>query len=139
MPLVVYDPRLPAEERGTRRGQTALSIDLAPTMLEMAGATVPEAMQGRSLVPLLKGRTPPWRNEFFYEHLFQHKTIPCTEAVRDSRYKYIRFVDSDPLHEELYDLENDPDEAHNLAPHADHAATLKRMRGQWAAWRERAK
>jgi len=107
VPLVVYDPRLPAAERGTRRDQTVLTIDLAPT--------------------------------FFYEHLFKHRTIPCSEAVRDSRYKYIRYVESDPLCEELYDLEKDPDEAHNLANDPAHAATLERMREKWTAWHERAK
>jgi arylsulfatase A-like enzyme len=139
VPLVVYDPRLPAAQRGTRRDEMALSIDLAPTMLDMAGVDIPEAMQGRSLVPLLKGEKPPWRTEFFYEHLFKHPRIPRTEAVRDQRYKYIRFVDSEPLYEELYDLENDPDEAHNLAKDPTHAATLERMRQKWAAWREKVK
>ena len=119
--------------------QIALSIDLAPTMLEMAGVEVPDAMQGRSLVPLVQGEEPEWRTEFFYEHLFQHASIPCTEAVRDSRYKYIRFVDRDPPCEELYDLKSDPHEAHNLAAEPEHAATLERMRAKWAAWRERAK
>jgi len=135
----VYDPRLPAAERGTRRDQTVLTIDLAPTMLAMAGVAVPNTMQGRSLTPLLEGETPEWRTEFFYEHLFKHRTIPCSEAVRDSRYKYIRYVESDPLCEELYDLEKDPDEAHNLANDPAHAATLERMREKWTAWHERAK
>ncbi len=139
VPLVVYDPRLPAAERGTRRDQTVLTIDLAPTMLAMAGVAVPNTMQGRSLTPLLEGETPEWRTEFFYEHLFKHRTIPCSEAVRDSRYKYIRYVESDPLCEELYDLEKDPDEAHNLANDPAHAATLERMREKWTAWHERAK
>jgi arylsulfatase A-like enzyme len=139
VPLVVYDPRLPADQHGTRRDQVALSIDLAPTMLEMAGVEVPGAMQGRSLVPLLKGETPRWRKEFFYEHLFKHPRIPCSEAVRDARYKYIRFVDREPAYEELYDLENDPNEAHNLAEDPEHADTLREMRAKWTAWRERVK
>lgn len=139
VPLVVYDPRLPEDRRGTRRDQPVLSIDLAPTMLDMAGVEAPEAMQGSSLVPLVDGKKPEWRTEFFYEHLFKHARIPCTEAVRGPQYKYIRFVDSDPLYEELYDLKSDPDEAHNLAGKPEHAATLKRMREKWAAWRERVK
>ena len=139
VPLVVYDPRLPADRRGTRRAEPVLSIDLGPTMLEMAHAKIPERMQGRSLVPLVRGEQPEWRTEFFYEHLFQHAKIPCSEGVRDSRYKYIRFVDSDPLYEELYDLKLDPDEAHNLATDPRQAATLDRMREKWADWREQAK
>ena len=139
VPLVVYDPRLPENRRGTRRDETVLSIDLAPTMLQMAGVEAPEAMQGSSLVPLVAGQKPEWRTDFFYEHLFKHARIPCTEAVRDPQYKYIRFVDSVPLYEELYDLGSDPDEAHNLAGKPEHAATLERMREKWAAWRRRAK
>ena len=139
VPLVIYDPRLPASQRGTRRDQTALSIDLAPTMLAMADVEIPERMQGENLVPLLQGKSPAWRSEFFYEHLFDHKTIPRTEGVRDQRYKYIRFVDSDPLCEELYDLDNDQDEAHNLAKKPEYAKTLEVMRKKWQAWREKAK
>ena len=139
VPLVIYDPRLPAERHGTRREEMALSIDLAPTMLDMAGVAVPDSMQGKSLVPLVRGEKPPWRTEFFYEHLFRHGRIPCSEAVRDETTKYIRFVDTDPPYEELYDLKSDPDEAHNLANRPEHAATLQRMRQKWAAWHERAK
>jgi arylsulfatase A-like enzyme len=116
-----------------------LSIDLAPTMLAMAGVKTPEGMQGESLLPLIRGGKPPWRSEFFYEHLFRHPIIPRSEAVRNQRYKYIRFIDSDPLYEELYDLSTDPDEAHNLAGKPERAETLNRMREKWQAWRQRAK
>jgi len=139
VPLVIFDPCLPARQKGTRRTQAALSIDIAPTILEMAGAEIPPAMQGKSLVPILEGKRPPWRTEFFYEHLFPHATIPRSEAVRGPRYKYIRYLDSQPLYEELYDLQSDPNEAHNLAADPAHAATLERMRKEWAAWREKAK
>jgi arylsulfatase A-like enzyme len=139
VPLVVYDPQLPEDRRGTRCEQTALSIDLAPTMLAMAGVGIPEKMQGKSLLPLIRGEKPPWRSEFFYEHLFVHKTIPRSEAVRDARFKYIRFLDVQPPYEELYDLAVDPHEAHNLAGKPEHAATLQRMREKWRAWRERVK
>ncbi len=139
VPLVVYDPRLPADRRGRRCDRMTLSIDLAPTMLAMAGVKIPERMQGQSLLPLIRGEDPPWRTEFFYEHLFRHQRIPRNEAVRTERYKYIRFLDVDPPYEELYDLSADPSEAHNLAGRPKHAETLGRMRAKWAAWRQRAK
>lgn len=139
VPLVIYDPRLPAKRRGTRDDSMVLSIDLAPTMLAMAGAEAPATMQGESLLPLVQGDKTPWRNDFFYEHLFRHAKIPCSEGVRDQRYKYIRFLDVDPPYEELYDLAADPDEAHNLASSAEHTAALARMRQKWNAWREQAK
>lgn len=139
VPLVVYDPSLPAGQRGKRCDQTVLSIDMAPTMLAMAGVEIPRQMQGKSLLPLIKGQKPSWRTEFFYEHLFRHARIPRNEAVRDRRYKYIRFLDIEPPYEELYDLSVDTDEAHNLAGKPEHAATLKRMREKWQSWQQRAK
>lgn len=137
VPLIVHDPRLPADRRGTRRDEIALNVDLAPTLLGLAGLPVPEGMQGRSLVPLLRGDRPSdWRTEFFYEHLFQHPRIPPTEAVRTQRWKYIRYVDSNPLFEELYDLDRDPLEERNLASDADHHDLLEAMRERWRRWRE---
>ena len=138
VPLVVHDPRLAADRRGARSEAMALSIDVAPTILAMAGVDAPSSMQGESLAPLLEGIKTPWRTEFFYEHLFQHPRIPSTEAVRDARYKYIRFVDRDPVHEELYDLQADPYEAHNLAGKSEWNETLCRMRAKWKALRAKA-
>ena len=139
VPLIIYDPRLPPSERGTRRNEMALSIDMAPTMLDMAGAPLPEGMQGRSLVPLLRKQETPWRKEFFYEHLFRHPRIPPTEAVRTERWKYIRYIDTDPLYEELYDLRNDPLEEHNLVSATEHHDVAESMRRKWRQWREKAK
>jgi len=126
VPLVVYDPRASKKLRGRVLGQVALNVDIAPTILESAGIKVPEQMQGRSLVPLLKGKKPKWRTEFFYEHPFEHKTIAKTVAVRTQDYKYARYVDYD--YEELYDLKLDPDESINLAKDEKYQKTLKSLR-----------
>lgn len=134
VPLVVYDPRLPPELRGQRRQEMVLSIDLAPTVLELAGLPIPEGMQGRSLVPLLRGEKPPWREEFYYEHLFEHALIPKTEGVRTQRWKYFRYL-VDPPFEELYDLQTDPHEAKNLAADPQYAAVLEELRAKMDAWR----
>lgn len=139
VPLIVCDPRLPPSRQGTRRDEMALNIDLAPTLLELAAAPIPERMQGRSLVPLVAGQQPEWRHEFFYEHHFKHPRIPPSEAVRTERWKYMRFVDSQPLYEELYDLPADPPEENNLAQSPRHAGTLDEMRAKWAQLREQAK
>ena len=126
VPLVVYDPRAPKKLRGLTRDQFALNIDIAPTILQLAGLPVPEQMQGQSLLPILKGKNPSWRTEFFYEHLFRHKTIAKSEALRTQRYKYARYIDYD--YEELYDLVNDPHETNNLAPNPEYANTLISLR-----------
>ncbi len=132
VPLVVYDPRSNAARRGVRLEQMALNIDLAPTMLELAGLPVPEMVQGRSLLPLLRGDPAAWRDDFFCEHLFTTPTviIPRCEGVRSRDWKYIRYIDQDPLHEELFHLESDPDEARNLSTDAAHAGDLKRLRAR---------
>ena len=137
VPLVVYDPRLPKNAKGKRRNETVLTIDIAPTLLDLAGAKPPKVMQGRSLRPLLEGRdVDDWRTEFFYEHLFKHPKIPASEGVRTDRWKYLRYVDQKPVYEELYDLKADPEEAKNLAGEEKYAAALETMRRKWKKMRE---
>jgi arylsulfatase A-like enzyme len=126
VPLIVFDPRASRSRRGVSCEQMALNVDIAPTILKLAGLAVPEQMQGRSLLPLLKGRKPKWRTDFFYEHLFKHRTIARTEALRTQRFKYARYIDFD--YEELYDLKNDPLETVNLAKDEKYQQTLKSLR-----------
>ncbi|MBA7612617.1 Bifunctional sulfatase/alpha-L-rhamnosidase [subsurface metagenome] len=126
VPLVVFDPRADSKRRGVTLDQMALNVDIAPTILELAGLNVPQQMQGRSLVPLLQGRRPKWRTDFFYEHLFEHKTIAKSEALRTQRWKYACYVDFD--YEELYDLDNDPAETVNLAKDDKYQGILKSLR-----------
>ena len=86
VPLIVHDPRLPVGRRGARTDDFALSIDIGPTMLDLAGVAAPEQMQGRSFAPILRGETPAdWRTEFYYEHYFVPRPewnmrIPATKA-----------------------------------------------------------
>jgi len=126
VPLIVFDPRAPMNRRGVTIEQFALNIDIAPTILELAGVGAPRKMQGRSLVALLKGQKPRWRTEFFYEHLLKYKTIPKSEALRTQRFKYARYIDYD--YEELYDLQNDPQETTNLAEDKKYRRILKSLR-----------
>jgi len=129
VPFLVCDPRLPKALRGQTPKQMALNVDVAPTMLEMAGLPVPKAMQGSSVVPLLQGKAPAdWRTDFFCEHLFAHGTIPKYEGVRTERWKYARFFEQQPVHEELYDLAKDFDEEHNLVGDPEHRGVLERLR-----------
>ncbi len=129
VPLIIADPRLPKSRRGSTEDAFALNVDLAPTMLDIAGVAVPQGMQGRSLRPLLEGRAPgDWRTEFFYEHHSVAKRIPPVEAVRTQRWKYIRWMEPNPVSEELYDLQADPLEEKNLATVGEFAAILKQLR-----------
>lgn len=114
VPLVVCDPRQSKERRGVGRDQMALNIDLAPTLLALAGVPVPSGMQGRDLTPVLRGESPAWRDEFFYEHRFQHKGIPKSEGVRTARYVYWKYLDVERDAEWLFDLQTDPGQTRNL-------------------------
>ncbi len=155
VPLVIYDPGLERTQRGTRRDQVVLNLDIAPTIIDLAGTDKPDRMQGHSLLPLLKGSVPDWRTEFFYEHRLDDRrsggrkgsAIPQSEGVRTPEWKYIRWFGAStllnanptPLGEELYDLKQDPDEALNLAQSPGHAEQLGTMREKWLHWRERVK
>jgi len=143
IPLFIHDPRLPAAARGRSVDAQALSIDFAPTMLAMAGLPTPAGMQGESLTPFLEGAPDTWRESWYYEHHFGSRgrevRIPANEGVHTGDWKYVRWVDEEPLFEQLFDLRNDPHEMHNLAGDPDQAARLEAMRAQWADWRERVK
>jgi arylsulfatase A-like enzyme len=93
-----------------------LNLDMAPTMLDLAGLPVPADMQGKSMMPLAEGQKDvPWRKDWLYEYYeypgFEN-VRPC-RGVRTSRYKYIHFY-LEPEEFELYDLQTDPDERNNL-------------------------
>jgi N-acetylglucosamine-6-sulfatase len=114
--LVRYPPEVPA---GSRPTELALTVDLAPTVLEFAGAPISSEIQGRSLAPVLRGQSVPWREsilvEFYtYENPFPHLLDMDYRAVRNDRYKYIHWV-KHPALDELYDLTADSLELRNLA------------------------
>lgn len=127
VPLAIAGPGLdPGVE-----ARFALNVDIAPTLLELAGVPVPERMHGRSLVPLLRGEPVEWRHRFLYEAPRSELGSWPLFAVRDERFKYVRTYDlNDPervAFEELYDLRSDPHEMRNLARDGTHAAVLDRM------------
>jgi arylsulfatase A-like enzyme len=134
-PLVIRDPRRP-EMAGTRLAETALNIDLCPTMLSLAGLEPAVSMNGRDLAPLLRGEAAPWRSEWFYEHLFEHPRIPKSEGVRGGRWKYFTFFEQIPPYEFFYDMEADPGEEANLSGKAEYRPQLETMRQRRRAWVE---
>ncbi len=139
VPLIVHDPRAPASRRGKTLKPMALNIDMAPTLLSLAGVPAPACMQGKSLVPLMDGTAGPWRKDFFYEHLFERDNIPKSEGVRTTRWKYIRYFEQEPVYEELYDLERDPHEENNLVAASSHRDVLASLRKRCDELREAAK
>ncbi|MDE3178637.1 MAG: DUF4976 domain-containing protein, partial [Acidobacteriota bacterium] len=101
---------------GMATERMALNLDLAPTILELAGLAPPKEMQGRSLVPFLKGgEPPPWRKDWLYEYYEYpgNQQVKPNRGVRTERYKLIHYY-LPPEEFELYDLEHDPGELFNL-------------------------
>jgi arylsulfatase A-like enzyme len=100
---------------GSVQSAMALNIDFAPTFLELAGLKVPADIQGRSLLPLLEGKTPSdWRTSMYYRYYHDpgHHNTRAHYGVRTESHKLIYFWKKDQW--ELYDLVNDPRELKNV-------------------------
>jgi N-acetylglucosamine-6-sulfatase len=121
-------------QQGQRLDGFALSIDIAPTMLEFAGVPPPTNLQGRSLMPLLRDATIDWREDFLIEY-FSDTVFPRIrnmgyQAVRTQRWKYIQYQELKDM-DELYDLQSDPHELSNViatGPVAEMQRRLARLR-----------
>jgi arylsulfatase A-like enzyme len=139
VPCVVYDPRLPQTVRGQVRDEVVLNIDLAPTMLSLAGVKSPDRMQGADVSPLLRGEKPEWRQELFYEHTYTEawpRELPKSIGVRTEEWKYIRYVSERPVVEQLFNLQSDPHELKNLAASPEHRQVLEHLRKRTDAYRK---
>lgn len=120
--------RLPGGKKG-KIDQMVQNIDYAPTFLELAGVPIPDDIQGVSLLPLLKGENPSdWRTSLyyhFYEYPAEHK-VKRHYGVRNNRYKLIHFY-NDIDEWELYDLQKDPHELHNVYAAPEYADVKAQM------------
>jgi len=113
--------------------QMALNVDLAPTLLDLAGVKIPESMQGRSWRPLLEGNAASanWRSAFFYEYFYERNyAIPTVLAVRTDKAKLIKYPGHDDW-TELFDLSSDPYETKNLASDPAAKDLLTKMQAEF--------
>jgi N-acetylglucosamine-6-sulfatase len=129
-PLIMRFPRL--IEPGTEVTSLVVSVDLAPTVLDVAGVEIPRHVQGRSLVPLLSGDTDRVHDAILIEYYSHENPFPWTakldyRIVRQGRYKYIRWIRFDD-EAELYDMGTDPYELRNLATDPEKASVVEDMR-----------
>ena len=140
-PLLVRWPGVVSP--GTRNTDLVQNIDFAATFLDIAKAPVPNDMQGESLVPLMKGRTPAdWRESLYYRYYQYPGThdVMRHEGVSTKRYKLIRFYGQDvPNGEEweLYDLENDPNEMDSEFNNPEYAGIIKMMKEELSRLKDR--
>ncbi|NUQ65345.1 MAG: sulfatase [Pirellulales bacterium] len=120
VPLLVRGPSI---QSGITPASFVANIDLAPTFLDLAGLPIPASMQGRSLVPLLRGRPPAdWRTSVYYRYYHDpgHHNTAAHYGVRTATHKLIYYWKKDAY--ELFDLTIDPREQHNLLDAEDEAA-----------------
>jgi arylsulfatase A-like enzyme len=145
VPLIIVDPR---QAGGNRVDAFSESVDLMPTVIELAGGQPPAHLDGRSLVPFVEGRTPAaWRDAVHWEYDFREVETgaaqrifgldldSCSLAViRDQRFKYVHFAGLRPL---LFDLLKDPDELVDRAGDPAYAAMRLEYAERLLAWRAR--
>ena len=122
---------------GTVVKQFVQNIDIAPTILDIAGVATPVFMDGTSFFPILQGESPLWKDTIFYEYFWERPfpQTPTVHAIRTSQYKYIRYHGIWDINE-LYDLQNDPEEMNNLIRHPEYAEIAKNLRNQLFDWIE---
>ena len=131
MPLIITDFRRSASAGAKFVSELALNIDIAPTILALAGIDRPKGMQGRELTALLAGEpVEGWRDDFLYEHLFEHSGIPKTEGVVGRRNKYMRYFRDADSFEQVFDIEHDPLEARNLVGTPGVRELVERLRAR---------
>ena len=132
-PLIL---RAPGQRTGQRTAALVEFVDVYPTLCELAGVPMPENLEGTSVVPLLSDPGRPWKTGAFSQYP-RGKGV-MGRSLRTDRYRYTRWTDAQGtlLGHELYDHQVDPQEDHNLAADASHAATAAELAAQLeAGWR----
>ncbi|WP_144059876.1 sulfatase-like hydrolase/transferase [Rhodopirellula sallentina] len=150
-PLIVYDGRTDDTNQGRREDALVSSVDIAPTILSLAGIEPPAIMQGRDFTGILDQTQDmsQWRDAVFMEDLFlvdlfRSKRKPNVDEInqklinenksyrshgtRTQRWKYFVYYEHEPPIEELYDLQKDPQEQVNLINSPEHAEVLRKLR-----------
>jgi len=129
VPLLMHCPAL--FKGGTKIDEVVANIDIAPTLLEIAGLRAPDSMAGKSALPLARGERVAWRDALLYEYYWERNLphTPTLHAVRGDRYKYIRYQGVWDI-DELFDLKDDPLEANNLIFSPGHEAIVQKLNRQ---------
>ncbi|WP_009962059.1 sulfatase family protein [Verrucomicrobium spinosum] len=130
-PLMVRWPGV--AKAGVENENIVSNLDFAETFLEAAGVSVPADMQGKSLVPLLKGETPSdWRKSFYY-HYYEfpqpHRVRPHYGVVTD-QYKLVHFYAPDVDYWELFDRKADPQEMRSFYGNPDYTKITEELKGE---------
>jgi arylsulfatase A-like enzyme len=119
----------------------ALNIDVAPTLLSLAGVEIPPQMQGKDLTGLYTGEETEgqWRDAFFYEHTVNIETIPKSIGVIGEEYKLITYTELESGLEEFYSRVEDPHEKNNLIDDPAYREIIEEYRSKLAEMQNRLK
>lgn len=126
VPLIMSGPGIP---RGEERDAFCYLLDIYPTLCELIGVPIPDSVEGKSLVPAIRGGDKIRDNLFFAYRDVQR-------SVRDERYKLIEYVVKGEQTTQLFDLQADPWELHNLVDDAVYSRHLQRLRAELVRWRD---
>jgi len=132
MPLIMRWPGV--VKPGSRVRQMVQNIDYAPTFMEMAGLSAPVSVQGRSLLPLIRGESPAdWRRSIYYHYYDPGHGVQQHYGIRTERYTLAHFY---PVNEwELFDLEKDPHQLCSVFAEPAYADTVAGLKAELARLR----
>jgi arylsulfatase A-like enzyme len=131
IPLAIRYPGLSRSPRVVE--QQVLTVDMAPSLLELTGAPALEGIDGRSWVRLVTSGDPDWRTSWFYYYNYEHQFpyTPNVRGVRTDEWKYVRYPHGDGGPDrhmaELYNLRDDPEERRNLIADPALAGTIAEL------------
>jgi arylsulfatase A-like enzyme len=120
MPFLIRYPKL--IKAGSINADLCMNVDIAPTLLDLAGIAIPPAMQGHSLLPMLKGESTPanWRKSQFYNYW----SGPEHYGIRTQRYTYLKVKDHGA---ELFDRKTDPNQVFNVAGNTEYKQVIAQL------------
>lgn len=147
-PLIVFNPSLKNESRGKKINELVSVVDFAPTILDLCGVKAPAIIQGKSFKSMIYGKEKPFRDFVFAENNFDMykpssvngeldeegiKALKArgtvrSQVIRTKEYKYIRYFETEPMVEELWNIKKDPLELENLAKNPGFSSVLDEMR-----------
>lgn len=116
---------------GRTISEVVAGLDIMPTVLEAAGATIPAGLDGLSWLPLVRNMPVEWRTELLYEYYWErnYPQTPTMHALRGDRFKFIRYQGVWDI-DELYDLREDPLESRNLISDPRYTSVAAEMRSK---------